>query len=95
MNLQKTYDQRSAIHALSMNAYTLPCSQFNHIQNLNILKKESAISIDDLKLPPGNRLEALPSDRKGQHSIRINQQYRICFRFINGHAEDIEIIDYH
>lgn len=56
---------------------------------------ESAIHIDDLKLPPGNRLEALSGDRKGQHSIRINNQYRICFRFINGHAEDVEIVDYH
>lgn len=56
---------------------------------------ESAISIDDLKLPPGNRLEALSGDRRGQYSIRINQQYRICFRFNNGHAEDVEIVDYH
>lgn len=56
---------------------------------------ESAIHIDDLKLPPGNRLEALSGNRKGQHSIRINDQYRICFRFTNGHAEGVEIIDYH
>ena len=56
---------------------------------------ESAISIDDLKLPPGNRLEALSGDRKGQYSIRIKQQYRICFRFIDGHAEDVEIVEYH
>lgn len=56
---------------------------------------ESAIHINDLKLPPGNRLEALSGNRKGQHSIRINDQYRICFRFTNGHAEGVEIIDYH
>lgn len=56
---------------------------------------ESAIHIDDLKLPPGNRLEALSGDRKGQHSIRINNQYRICFRFEDGHAEAVEIVDYH
>ncbi|MFT5837078.1 MAG: proteic killer suppression protein [Candidatus Azotimanducaceae bacterium] len=56
---------------------------------------ESAIHIDDLKLPPGNRLEQLSGHRKGQHSIRINNQFRICFRFINGHAEDVEIIDYY
>ncbi|MDP4610449.1 MAG: type II toxin-antitoxin system RelE/ParE family toxin [Opitutales bacterium] len=56
---------------------------------------ESAIHLDDLKLPPGNRLEQLYGDRKGQHSIRINQQYRICFHFIDGHAEDVEIVDYH
>ena len=56
---------------------------------------ESAIFIDDLKLPPGNRLEALSGDRFGQHSIRINNQYRICFCFINSHAEDVKIVDYH
>lgn len=56
---------------------------------------ESAIHIDDLKLPPGNRLEPLSGDRKGQYSIRINQQYRVCFRFIDGHAKDVEIVDYH
>lgn len=56
---------------------------------------ESAIQIDDLKLPPGNRLEALSGDRKGQHCIRINNQYRICFRFVEGHAKDVEIVDYH
>lgn len=56
---------------------------------------ESAMQIEDLKLPPGNRLESLSGDRKGQYSIRINQQYRICFRFIDGHAEAVEIVDYH
>ena len=70
----------------------------SHLQSSALRKLrliESAISIDDLKLPPGNRLEALSGDRKGQYSIRINQQYRICFRFIDNHAEDVEIIDYH
>jgi len=69
-----------------------------HLQSSALRKLrliESAISIDDLKLPPGNRLEALSGDRKGQYSIRINQQYRICFRFIDNHAEDVEIVDYH
>jgi len=51
--------------------------------------------LDDLKLPPGNRLEALSGDRKGQHSIRINQQWRICFRWTDGGPEDVEICDYH
>jgi proteic killer suppression protein len=54
-----------------------------------------AKKLDDLRIPPGNRLEALKGNRKGQHSIRINQQYRLCFRFSNGKAEDVEIIDYH
>jgi toxin HigB-1 len=51
--------------------------------------------ITELKLPPGNRLESLKGDRKNQYSIRINQQYRICFTWEEGHAYDIEITDYH
>jgi proteic killer suppression protein len=56
---------------------------------------EAAESLDDLKVPPGNRLEKLSSDREGQHSIRINQQWRICFRWKNGDCYDVEIVDYH
>ncbi|MBF0328020.1 MAG: type II toxin-antitoxin system RelE/ParE family toxin [Nitrospirae bacterium] len=51
--------------------------------------------IDDLRVPPGNRLEALSGKRKGQWSIRINDQSRICFKFKNGNALDVEIVDYH
>lgn len=51
--------------------------------------------LDDLRVPPGNRLEALSGDRAGQWSIRINEQWRLCFRFIDGHAHDVEIVDYH
>ncbi len=51
--------------------------------------------LDSLKIPPGNRLEALRGDRAGQHSIRINQQYRICFRWTEEGAEDVEVVDYH
>lgn len=54
-----------------------------------------AKSLDDLRVPPGNRLEALKGDRKGQNSIRINDQWRICFRWSNGDAWDVEIVDYH
>jgi toxin HigB-1 len=50
--------------------------------------------LDDLRIPPGNRLEALKGDRKGQHSIRINDQWRLCFTWNDG-AEDVEIADYH
>lgn len=55
----------------------------------------SAITLDDLRTPPGNRLEALKGDRKGQHSIRINDQWRICFVWKDGGAEDVELADYH
>ena len=56
---------------------------------------DAAVAIDDLRAPPGNRLEQLRGDRIGQHSIRINDQWRICFRWTDGGAEDVEIIDYH
>ena len=56
---------------------------------------ESAAALSDLRIPPGNRLESLQGGRKGQHSIRINDQWRICFRWSNAGAEDVEIVDYH
>jgi proteic killer suppression protein len=52
-------------------------------------------SLQDLRVPPGNRLEALSGDREGQHSIRVNQQWRICFRWEGGDAHDVELVDYH
>lgn len=56
---------------------------------------DSAIDVKDLMLPPSNRLETLKGNRKGQWSIRINDQWRICFEWINGNAENVEIEDYH
>lgn len=50
---------------------------------------------EDLRIPPQNRLEALKGDRKGQHSIRINDQWRVCFVWRDGHAHDVQIVDYH
>lgn len=55
----------------------------------------AALKLENLMVPPGNRLEVLKQDRRGQHSIRINDQYRICFRWLSGHAHDVEIVDYH
>ena len=54
-----------------------------------------AEELTDLRAPPGNRLEALSRDRAGQHSIRINDQYRICFRWTDAGPQDVEIVDYH
>jgi len=54
-----------------------------------------ATRLDDLRVPPNNRLESLKGDRAGQYSIRINDQWRICFRFQAGNAFDVEIVDYH
>jgi proteic killer suppression protein len=55
----------------------------------------AALELTNLTVPPGNRLEALAKDRKGQHSIRVNDQYRVCFRWEAGNAHDVEIVDYH
>ena len=55
----------------------------------------AAVEINNLRVPPGNRLEELTKDRKGQHSIRVNDQYRVCFCWLDGDAHDVEIVDYH
>ncbi|HJW74670.1 MAG: plasmid maintenance system killer [Deltaproteobacteria bacterium RBG_16_71_12] len=55
----------------------------------------AAASLNDLRVPPGNMLEALHGDRKGQYSIRVNEQWRVCFRFEAGEALDVEVVDYH
>ena len=60
-----------------------------------LLLVDAAESLDDLRVPPGNRLEKLAGDRAGQYSIRINDQYRVCFRWQGGDAHDVEIVDYH
>ena len=56
---------------------------------------DQAEALDDLRVPPGNRLELLKGDRADQHSIRINERYRICFRWTSAGPEDVEVVDYH
>lgn len=60
-----------------------------------LLLLDAAESLEDLRVPPGNRLEKLAGDREGQYSIRINDQWRVCFRWSEAGAEDVEIVDYH
>ena len=60
-----------------------------------LVQLDSAVTVNDLRVPPGNRLEALKGGRKGQHSIRINDQWRICFVWTDGDAYHVEIADYH
>jgi proteic killer suppression protein len=60
-----------------------------------LLILNAAEKLSDLRIPPGNRLEKLSGDRRGQHSIRINERWRICFRWRGGDAYDVEIVDYH
>lgn len=68
---------------------------FERIARRKLLLLHRAKSLDDLRVPPGNRLEALRGNRKGQYSIRINDQWRICFVWVQGDARDVEIVDYH
>jgi len=56
---------------------------------------DAAETLDDLRVPPGNRLEKLTGDRTGQYSIRVNGQWRVCFRWHDGDAYDVELVDYH
>jgi len=72
----------------------VPAALFQRaIDKLTLL--DVAVSLDQLHIPPGNRLEAMRGDRAGQHSIRINEQYRVCFRWTERGARDVEIVDYH
>ena len=59
------------------------------------MQLHNAKTVEDLRAPPGNRLEQLSGDRKGQYSIRINKQWRLCFKWIDNDAFDVEIVDYH
>jgi proteic killer suppression protein len=62
---------------------------------MRLAQLDAAVAVEDLRLPPSNRLEALSGDRAGQWSIRINEQWRVCFRFAAGDAFDVEVVDYH
>lgn len=68
---------------------------FERIARRKLLYLHRAKSLQDLQVPPGNWLEALKGDRKGQHSIRINEKWRICFAWRQGDVYDVEIVDYH
>ncbi len=68
---------------------------FEAVARRKLRQLEIAGRLEDLRVPPGNRLEALKGKRAGQHSIRINDQYRVCFRWTAAGAEDVEIVDYH
>ena len=75
-----------------------PSKRFSAIRRIalrKLLVLDAAGALADLRVPPANRLERLSRDRKGQYSIRVNDQWRICFRWRNGNAMDVEIVDYH
>jgi proteic killer suppression protein len=70
-------------------------SDIRNVVTRKLVQLDAAVTLDFLRSPPGNRLEALKGDRAGQYSIRINNQWRICFRWSENGAEDVEIVDYH
>jgi proteic killer suppression protein len=67
----------------------------HHVAERKLQMLHRAATLEDLRIPPNNRLEALKGNRKGQHSIRINDQWRVCFVWREGHVWDVEIVDYH
>jgi len=78
---------REAVPRLSPDLYRMALRK--------LLLLDAAEKLEDLRIPPGNQLERLAGDRKGRHSIRINDQWRVCFRWEEGDAYEVEIVDYH
>ncbi len=85
----------SETQALSKGQRVKRFSNIATVARRKLRQLEIAGRLGDLRVPPGNRLEALKDDRAGQHSIRINDQFRLCFRWTDTGAEDVEILDYH
>jgi proteic killer suppression protein len=73
----------------------MPPANLRRVAKRKLAMLNSAVKVEDLRIPPGNRLEESHDDREGQHSIRINDQFRVCFVFRDGDAHDVEITDYH
>ena len=87
-------DKRTAAVFVGYGVRNLP-SQIQQRARAKLLAIDAAKQLDDLRAPPGNRLEPLRGTRQGQHSVRINDQWRICFVWRDGEAWDVEIVDYH
>jgi len=73
----------------------MPPASLRNVAKRKLAALHAAVRVEDLRIPPGNRLERLRADRIGQHSIRINDQFRVCFLWREGNAYDVEITDYH
>lgn len=94
MAIRSFRDKATAALFLGLPVKGVPADLRKRIRTkLAILDRAGAL--DDLRVPPGNRLEALKGDRTGQHSIRVNDQFRICFTWTGSDAEDVEFVDYH
>ena len=81
--------------ALSKGRHVRPFVNIAKVARRKLRQLEIAGRLDDLRVPPGNQLKALKGDRSGQYSIRINDQWRVCFRWTGAGAENVEIVDYH
>lgn len=91
----ETYaDRKTAAVARGETPKGLP-SEIANVARRKLRAVDAAVRLNDLAVPPGNRLEALSGDREGQHSIRINDQWRICFVWTGSAAREVEIVDYH
>lgn len=93
--MTKTWAEREAEKTFNNEVSRRLGSQVSKLARRKRKMLNAATNVTDLRVPPGNRLEALKGDRKGQHSIRVNDQYRICFCWRNGDAFDVEIVDDH
>ncbi|MCP3923425.1 MAG: type II toxin-antitoxin system RelE/ParE family toxin [Desulfobacterales bacterium] len=91
----KSFKDKESEKILNRNFSRKLPQSIQHTARQKLLILDAATALNDLRIPPGNRLEALKDDRKGQHSIRINDQWRICFEWKNGDAHNVEIVDYH
>ena len=90
----KTF-KRAETEALSKGRRVKRFVSIEAVARRKLRQLQIAGRLEDLRVPPGNRLEALKGDRAGQHSIRVNDQFRVCFRWTAAGAEDVEIVDYH
>lgn len=91
--IQSFRDKATAATFVGLQAKSIP-AQVRQRARERLVLLDAAASVDELRMPPSNHLEALRGDRQGQWSIRINQQWRVCFRWQDGDAFDVEIVDY-
>jgi toxin HigB-1 len=94
MAIQNFIDRETALIWSGTQSRRLP-ADIQQVVRRKLRMVHAAQELADLRIPPANRLEALKGIRSGQHSIRINDQWRICFRWHSGHAHDVTIVDYH
>lgn len=91
----KTFGDRNTARLFEREPVRHYPAELRRVMLRKLVALDAAEALDDLRVPPGNRLEKLRGDRAGQHSIRVNDQWRICFRWKDADAYEVEIVDYH